>query len=869
MKGLLACLLLLALAVVTVTADKTATIRTAGKLKCGTHFERKLFGEWDEAASSVTGYDADYCRAIAAVVFAGTSNADTSWAASNVEWVGIESVDKVSAVVDNRADVVVRTVTDTLGRRLRANVAFSPPVLNDGQSFLYMTSSGVSTTALLDQTKYSYCVDSTSTSFENAKTFLSQASALTFEGETAAFEAFVAGKCTVFTSDASTLAGFKTSAMSLFTDQISREPLAAVTSKVDALWSDTVAWTVRALVTAERWGLTQADARALLTANAATTSTEMIAKIEPSVTTASLNHAAFRDFYTSSTTPTTASLALLHAVATVGHFGEVYARHLEASIPRASTANAAAWLSSSPGLIDSAPFHASTLVADTASAAAVTERTLASIKTRGTLLCALPHTDSAVSDAIFMAESTSAQSTSSMSYVLCAALKRGLENKALATADVVQSTLASAATKLADGSVDVTLLHMTAKSDIQNRFSFSQPVFVDGVAVLAANATAAAALAVDGTFTYCVLAGSDTVAVAARYLTSATAVEKTTLSAAVTEMDGASGCTVIVGMRSELLSLRPASAETSTYTLASFDVGAPIPVCVATRQSDVVWSEYVRWVVNGVIIASQTSSTNSNVGVTKAVAAASTATTRAARSTEVRRMMGWTSESEAGGAQTTNNFGFGFTTLSADFMTDVISNHGNLVEIYTAAVTSVNTHVDAQHKFYTTSAPAGRYFSPPWNSELLFTTSKAAGWWTNVDSDTCAFYNISSSATNSLLYADDQLGKCTDEFDFLLGRGRTVCEELGLTWLFVYEFLTDPTTGELSERYATNINDISVAGGDVYPTTLETTSTYELSTFKPCDAEGAASALTSSRMSQLVLSSVSVVLFSVLCAFVL
>ena len=94
-----------------------------------------------------------------------------------------------------------------------------------------------------------------------------------FEGFEESVTAFVAGRCDVYTTDASGLASIRVSNVEnpddyvILPDIISKEPLGPVTRNDDDEWFDVVKWTVNALLNAEEMGISSANVDDMLTSD--------------------------------------------------------------------------------------------------------------------------------------------------------------------------------------------------------------------------------------------------------------------------------------------------------------------------------------------------------------------------------------------------------------------------------------------------------------------------------------------------------------------------------------------------------------------------------------------------------------------------
>ena len=85
-----------------------------------------------------------------------------------------------------------------------------------------------------------------------------------FEGKREAVEAYASGRCDALTTDSSQLAAFRAgfadpSEHVILPEVISKEPLAPLVAHGDNQWKDIVTWVVYGLVTAEEFGVTQAN----------------------------------------------------------------------------------------------------------------------------------------------------------------------------------------------------------------------------------------------------------------------------------------------------------------------------------------------------------------------------------------------------------------------------------------------------------------------------------------------------------------------------------------------------------------------------------------------------------------------------------
>ena len=203
------------------------------------------------------GFDVDFCRATAAAVLGDPE------AIKAVTSTGKTRFTKLNA---GEGDVLWRNTTITFSRDVGVKLRFHGVNYYDGQGFMVPKSLGVSSAKELDGA--SVCIQTgTTTELNLADYFHSNGmkyEAVTIETNNEARQNYLAGRCDVYTTDASGLAATR----STFTDPenhvvlpeiISKEPLGPATRHGDDQWSDIVTWVLNATVTAEEKGVTSAN----------------------------------------------------------------------------------------------------------------------------------------------------------------------------------------------------------------------------------------------------------------------------------------------------------------------------------------------------------------------------------------------------------------------------------------------------------------------------------------------------------------------------------------------------------------------------------------------------------------------------------
>jgi general L-amino acid transport system substrate-binding protein len=231
-------------------------VKAAGVLKCGINTGLPGFAYTDDAGNWV-GFDAAFCRAVAAAVF-GDGN--------KVQFVNLTGANRFPALASGEIDLLSRNTTWTFSRDVDLGFTFVGVNYYDGQGFIGRKSLGVKSAKELDGA--SVCIQTGTTTELNLADFF-RVNNITFEPvpiETneEARVAYLADRCDVYTTDASGLAATKTTfedanAHMVFPEIISKEPLGPLVRQGDDQWADVARWTLNVLINAEEYGVTQAN----------------------------------------------------------------------------------------------------------------------------------------------------------------------------------------------------------------------------------------------------------------------------------------------------------------------------------------------------------------------------------------------------------------------------------------------------------------------------------------------------------------------------------------------------------------------------------------------------------------------------------
>jgi general L-amino acid transport system substrate-binding protein len=241
-------------------ADTVAAIRARGHVLCGVSpnaagFATEIRGVW-------SGFEVDYCRAIASVILGDPDK---------VRMVPLSTAHRLAAVEEGEVDLLTRNTTWTLERDAGGNVAFPVITYYDGQGFMLRSDRGVRRIQQMDGLKV--CVETATTTEQNitdyARAMRMRLTIVPIPDSATVQSAFLAGFCDVLTSDQSVLAGFRKAQRSradqftLLGEIISKEPLSMVVRRGDWRFFNIVRWTHFAMLAAEELNIDGSSVREL------------------------------------------------------------------------------------------------------------------------------------------------------------------------------------------------------------------------------------------------------------------------------------------------------------------------------------------------------------------------------------------------------------------------------------------------------------------------------------------------------------------------------------------------------------------------------------------------------------------------------
>ncbi|SAK56663.1 extracellular solute-binding protein [Caballeronia hypogeia] len=299
------------MAVLPAGSETLAHVKARGVLRCGVSEGIAGFSQQD-ASGRWSGIDADFCRAVAAATLGDPEK---------VAFVPLRASARFPALRTGRIDLLARNTTWTLLREGTLGVQFAGVLFYDAQAFMVPAKSGVRALSALKGA--TVCVQRETSSQDNLIGY-SKANALDLKPVVVASvaeleQAFLSGRCSASTADASLLAALRHRApdgaatLAILPERISKQPQAPAVRDDDTAWLVIVRWVLYTLITAEELGVTRAN------------QAEQVR--DPVVTRALVPDAAV-----------SATLGIepgwtLRALSSAGNYGEMFGRNLGAASP--------------------------------------------------------------------------------------------------------------------------------------------------------------------------------------------------------------------------------------------------------------------------------------------------------------------------------------------------------------------------------------------------------------------------------------------------------------------------------------------------------------------------------------------------------
>jgi general L-amino acid transport system substrate-binding protein len=250
------------------TGESTlATVQARGELICGVSGSAVGFSE-TQADGSATGFDAEYCQAVAAAVFGDSTK---------VEYRALTAAERFEALKNGEVDVLIRNTTWTQTRDVTLGIDFNPTTYYDGQQMMGDPAvlPGLSPSSSFEAIDGATVCTNAGTTTEKNITEGASVAGVTITLETVetfpeAMEKFKAGTCDIVTTDGSGLYGNRAAEMNAGTEgadawvifpeaPISKEPLGPSVRQNDSQWKDIIDWVVYTTFIADELGVTSAN----------------------------------------------------------------------------------------------------------------------------------------------------------------------------------------------------------------------------------------------------------------------------------------------------------------------------------------------------------------------------------------------------------------------------------------------------------------------------------------------------------------------------------------------------------------------------------------------------------------------------------
>jgi general L-amino acid transport system substrate-binding protein len=228
------------------------TIRR-GEVLCGVNAGLPGFSIPDDKGSW-TGFDVDFCRAVAAAIFDDPKKA---------RFVPLDASERFKELQSRKVDILSRNSTWSMSRETSYDLYFPAVAYYDGEGFMLPRARNIDSALDLDGSKV--CVQSATTTQLNLADYF-RANNMKYQEMKFAklddvIKAYDSGQCDTFTADVSQLYALRLNLGKpgdhiILPDVISKEPLAPVVRQRDDDWMMIVKWTLYAMINAEELGIT-------------------------------------------------------------------------------------------------------------------------------------------------------------------------------------------------------------------------------------------------------------------------------------------------------------------------------------------------------------------------------------------------------------------------------------------------------------------------------------------------------------------------------------------------------------------------------------------------------------------------------------
>lgn len=245
-----------AAAAITYERYDTKTLKRTVKrdaVLCGVNTGLPGFSNPDDKGNW-SGFDVDFCRAVAAAIFNDPSK---------VKFLPLDANQRFKELQNRKVDILSRNSTWSMSRETGYELYFPAVSYYDGEGF--MVNSLRKSESALDLDGAKVCVQGETTTQLNLADYFKannmKYDEMKFGKLEDVIKAYDEGKCDVLTADVSQLYAIrlrltKPKDSTILPDVISKEPLAPVVRQRDDEWMMIVKWTLYAMINAEELGVT-------------------------------------------------------------------------------------------------------------------------------------------------------------------------------------------------------------------------------------------------------------------------------------------------------------------------------------------------------------------------------------------------------------------------------------------------------------------------------------------------------------------------------------------------------------------------------------------------------------------------------------
>jgi general L-amino acid transport system substrate-binding protein len=228
------------------------TIRR-GDVLCGVNTGLPGFSIPDDKGNW-TGFDVDFCRAVAAAIFDDPNKA---------KFIPLDASERFKELQSRKVDILSRNSTWSMSRETSYDLYFPAVAYYDGEGFMVPRARNIDSALDLNNSKV--CVQAETTTQLNLADYFRtnnmKYQEMKFTKLDEVIKAYDSGQCDTFTADVSQLYALRLNLAKpgdhvILPDVISKEPLAPVVRQRDDDWMMIVKWTLYAMINAEELGVT-------------------------------------------------------------------------------------------------------------------------------------------------------------------------------------------------------------------------------------------------------------------------------------------------------------------------------------------------------------------------------------------------------------------------------------------------------------------------------------------------------------------------------------------------------------------------------------------------------------------------------------